>query len=123
MVYKLVAVADDADPAAPMRPVAKASTGKVSVGGRKTTFRALDDAGRASREVAVEDGADPPSEGRWRALQVPVFRDGAVVHRPDLADVRRHHRSARDELAPAALEIADGEAAMTVESAAREGAG
>ena len=38
-VYKLVAIAGSDDPEAPLRPVAKASVGKVSVGGRKWAAR------------------------------------------------------------------------------------
>src|SRR5690606_16094148 len=43
MVYKLVAVADGPDPDAPLRPVAKKSAAKVTVGGRKSVHRQYDD--------------------------------------------------------------------------------
>lgn len=52
MVYKLVARAVSADPAEPLRPVAKKSLGaKTSVGGRKWAARRLDENGVAEAEV------------------------------------------------------------------------
>ncbi|MEY7978414.1 nicotinate phosphoribosyltransferase, partial [Streptomyces pilosus] len=52
MVYKLVARAESDDPAAPLVPVAKKSTGgKTSVGGRKWAARRLDAYGVAEAEV------------------------------------------------------------------------
>lgn len=61
MVYKLVARAGSADPAEPLRPVAKKSLGaKSSVGGRKWAARRLDQYGVAEAEV-VGTGAVPRS--------------------------------------------------------------
>src|SRR5664280_3586074 len=50
-VYKLVARATAPHPDAPMRPVAKASAGKIGRGGRKWALRRYDAAGRAVEEV------------------------------------------------------------------------
>ncbi|WP_456820204.1 nicotinate phosphoribosyltransferase [Cellulomonas sp. URHB0016] len=109
MVYKLVAVADEDGPFAPLRPVAKKATSKGSVGGRKVAYRALDHAGHATKEVVVVrhlPGA--PEAGLGRALQVPVVRDGHVVHRPSLDEVRAHHRGAKAELTDLDLALTPG---------------
>ncbi|MBO0899399.1 nicotinate phosphoribosyltransferase [Cellulomonas sp. zg-ZUI22] len=109
MVYKLVAIADEPGPYAPMRPVAKKATSKGSVGGRKVAYRALDHQGHATREVVVVrhlPGA--PETGLGRALQVAVIRDGHVVHRPSLAEIRAHHRGAKAELTALDLDLAPG---------------
>ena len=50
-VYKLVARADSTDDGAPMRAVAKKSTDKISIGGRKWALRRRDAAGTAEAEV------------------------------------------------------------------------
>ncbi|UZN04709.1 nicotinate phosphoribosyltransferase [Cellulomonas sp. S1-8] len=109
MVYKLVAIADAPGPDAPLRPVAKKATSKGSVGGRKVAYRALDHQGNATREVVVVrhlPGA--PETGTGRPLQVPVIRDGHVVHRPTLAEIRAHHRGAKAELTPLDLDLTPG---------------
>ena len=109
MVYKLVAMADEPGRYAPLRPVAKKATSKGSVGGRKVAYRSLDHQGSATREVVVVrhlPGA--PETGPGRALQVPVVRDGHVVHHPSLAEIRAHHRGAMAELTALDLDLAPG---------------
>jgi len=64
-VYKLVAIADSDDPAAPLRPVAKKSTGKSTVGGRKHAWRLPD----GSEVLRLQPG--PPVAGAV-ALQGPL---------------------------------------------------
>jgi nicotinate phosphoribosyltransferase len=61
-VYKLVAVAESDDPRAPLLPVAKRSTGKSTVGGRKWAYRTDD-----GREVLRSAPAGP-----GRPLQEPL---------------------------------------------------
>jgi nicotinate phosphoribosyltransferase len=102
-VYKLVAVADRDD--GPLRPVAKRSSGKVSVGGRKVAYRV---GGRD--ELVVPEVVEPPP---GRELQVKALRDGVVTHAPSLDEVRAHHLAARAELPPSALAVTNGEPAMT----------
>src|SRR5204863_7623152 len=60
LVYKLVAVADEPGARAPLRPVAKTSVGKATVGGRKIAWRRLDDEGYAAAELLTRPGAPPP---------------------------------------------------------------
>ena len=115
MVYKLVAVADDADDAAagaraPLRSVAKNAPGKASVGGRKSAYRLFDDEGRAIGERLVLDG-DPLPTGA-RTLTSQVMRDGDIVGLPTLDESRAFHRTARAELSADQLSIADGDAAF-----------
>ena len=109
MVYKLVAIGDSPYPGTPMRSVAKTAAGKASAGGLKTAYRRVDANGVAVEEVVVVQGEEP---GAGRPLQAAVFRAGSLVDQPDLAAVRRHHESARAELPPAALAIAEGDAAL-----------
>jgi putative nicotinate phosphoribosyltransferase len=97
-VYKLVEIDG--------RPVAKASEGKVSHGGRKHASRELAD-GLAIREVLSTKGNGP-----GRPLQVRVVRDGSVVHRPSLEEIRTHHLAARSELSGEALAMRDGPPAL-----------
>ena len=111
MVYKLVAVADSADPAAPLRSVAKKAVGKASAGGRKTAYRTLDDGGLATGERVVLDG-DAAPVGPARRLTQQVMRDGDIVGLPTLQQTRDFHRFARAQLSAEQLSIADGEAAF-----------
>jgi nicotinate phosphoribosyltransferase len=73
-VYKLVAVGRDAGPEAPLVPVAKRSSGKSTVGGRKWAYR-LDDGTEVVRSAPG---------GRGRALQHPL------PQADDVEAARRH---------------------------------
>jgi putative nicotinate phosphoribosyltransferase len=103
LVYKLVAVGG-ADAGAPLRPVAKSSTGKASVGGRKAAFRLSDAAGEWASEQATAYGDEAPGT----PLVHPVMRAGEIVHDPTLDDIRAFSRDVRDRLPAAALELSDG---------------
>jgi nicotinate phosphoribosyltransferase len=104
-VYKLVAREDDAGT---MVSVAKRSTDKISIGGRKYALRRRDASGVAEAEV-VGIGQSPVDDGDDRALLVPLVRDGKVVGREPLADARARHESSRAELPPAAQQMSKGE--------------
>jgi nicotinate phosphoribosyltransferase len=67
-VYKLVAIAESADPGAPLVPVAKRSAGKSTIGGRKWAYR-TDDGREVLRDVAGGPG---------RPLQEPLPAHGDV---------------------------------------------
>lgn len=104
-VYKLVAIADDASPGAPLRTVAKRSVGKISVGGRKAAWRLFDGAGHAVAEhVEVVAGGEwphgPSVGGAARPLQVLAVVDGERRHAPTADEVRAHHAATRAELRP-----------------------
>ncbi|VXB41736.1 nicotinate phosphoribosyltransferase [Nocardioides sp. AX2bis] len=108
LVYKLVAVGDGPGADAPLRPVAKKSASKASVGGRKTAWREHDADGLLVAErYATDDRALPDGA---RAVQVPVVRGGDVVHRPDLEDVRRHAAASLATLPAAARRVTAGPA-------------
>lgn len=79
-VYKLVAIAQDDDPDSPCVPVAKRSSGKTTVGGRKWAYRTAD-----GREVL----RDAPG-GDGRPLQEPL---------PDVEDLVRAREHCAAELA------------------------
>lgn len=117
MVYKLVAHRNDSDQ---WTSVAKTSTAKLSVGGRKTAFRRLDAAGVAREEV-VHLGEGPggtvpvPARGE-RELLVPLVHSGVVDERylgvagTQLA--REHHAAVRQELPIEAFRLGRGEAVI-----------
>jgi nicotinate phosphoribosyltransferase len=109
-VYKLVARGPE-DPDAPLVPVAKASTDKVSVGGRKWALRRLDAAGVADAEV-VGIGERPAGDDNDRPLTAPLVQGGEIVGREPLEDARRRHLEARAELPLVAHQMSRGEPAI-----------
>ncbi|MFG2117567.1 nicotinate phosphoribosyltransferase [Streptomyces sp. NPDC048710] len=114
MVYKLVARAESVDPAAPLVPVAKKSTGgKTSVGGRKWAARRLDDEGVAEAEVI---GTGPvPAELADRQLLVQLVKGGKVVAREPLDVPRARHVAARANLPLSATQLSRGEPVIPTE--------
>lgn len=129
-VYKLVARRDEPDSA--WMPVAKTSTGKVSIGGTKRAERLLRDGVAVAERVVVDDdrdgvperdaGATVPDEGLTaRPLTVPLMRDGE----PDpqwlgpagVRAARAHCAAAIAELPPAALRLSPGDPAVPLLSA------
>jgi nicotinate phosphoribosyltransferase len=73
LVYKLVAIADSDDPDAPLRPVAKKSTGKATVGGRKWAARLPD-----GEQVRLEPDGFPVGA---RLLQQPLAAEDVEAAR------------------------------------------
>ncbi|MDT7548417.1 MAG: nicotinate phosphoribosyltransferase [Actinomycetota bacterium] len=73
LVYKLVAIADSDDPDAPLRPVAKKSTGKATVGGRKWAARLPD-----GEQVRLEPDGFPLGA---RLLQQPLAAEDVEAAR------------------------------------------
>ncbi|MFE1844966.1 nicotinate phosphoribosyltransferase [Streptomyces sp. NPDC059515] len=114
MVYKLVARAESDDPAAPLVPVAKKSTGgKTSVGGRKWAARRLDEDGVAEAEVV---GTGPvPDELAERQLLVQLVKGGEVLVREPLNVIRDRHIAARAGLPLSATQLSRGEAVLPTE--------
>jgi nicotinate phosphoribosyltransferase len=106
LVYKLVARADEAGDAAPLRPVAKRSVGKPGRGGRKWAVRSRDDAGMAVAELITTVPADPgPGD---RVLLRQLVRDGEIIGREPLETVRARHREVMAELPSYALQLSRG---------------
>ena len=104
-VYKLVArEGDDGE----LVSVAKRSTDKISVGGRKYALRRLSPSGTAQAEV-VGIGEAPADDGNDRALLVPLVRDGEVVGRATLEEARARHRASLAELPRAVTQMSAGE--------------
>ncbi|WP_327367666.1 nicotinate phosphoribosyltransferase [Streptomyces sp. NBC_01217] len=114
MVYKLVARAGSADPAEPLRPVAKKSLGaKSSVGGRKWAARRLDESGVAEAEVI---GTGPVPDGLAdRQLLVELVRGGEVIAREPLDAARERHMAARAGLPMSAMQLSRGEPVIPTE--------
>ncbi|HCJ49244.1 MAG TPA: nicotinate phosphoribosyltransferase, partial [Microbacterium sp.] len=118
MVYKLVArQANDGG----WVSVAKASTSKASVGGRKTAFRLLDPHGVATAEsIAVADGFEESPAARdradARALQVTLVEGGDIDVAHEGADgvaaARTHHLRVREELPVMALALSRADPAL-----------
>ncbi|WP_432096254.1 nicotinate phosphoribosyltransferase [Streptomyces sp. bgisy100] len=114
MVYKLVARAESADPAAPLVPVAKKSLGgKTSVGGRKWAARRVDADGVAMAEV-VGTGEVPP-ELAGNELLVELLRGGEVLSREPLDTVRDRHARVRETLPLSARQLSRGEPVLPTE--------
>ena len=113
LVYKLVARADGPREDAPMRPVAKRSTGKPSRGGRKTAVRRVDGHGVAHAETVFT--TEPTSGPHDRVLQVELVRDGEVVGREPLSVARERHTRSVAELPPTARRLSKGEPAVPTE--------
>ncbi|MYV51907.1 nicotinate phosphoribosyltransferase [Streptomyces sp. SID3212] len=108
MVYKIVARAESADPAAELVPVAKKSLGgKTSIGGRKWAARRRDAEGRAEAEV-LGTGAVPP-ELLDDQLLVRLVKGGRVVAREPLDAARDRHIAARAGLPMSAIQLSRGE--------------
>ena len=114
-VYKLVArEGDDGE----LVSVAKRSTDKVSIGGRKHALRRRDASGVAEAEViGIGDApADWAGDGQGdgqrvgdRPLLVPLVRDGEVVGRGSLDEARSRHRTSLAELPRAVTMMSAGE--------------
>jgi nicotinate phosphoribosyltransferase len=113
-VYKLVARADSMDDDAQMRPVAKKSTDKISIGGRKWALRRRDPSGTAQVEV-VGIGEAPTDDGDDRPLLRQLVRAGEIVGRESLEEARRRHVDAIAELPLDARKLSRGEPAIPTE--------
>lgn len=110
MVYKLVAIADG--DGQPLRPVAKKSKDKASVGGRKHPFREYDASGILRAEWFTGQDTPPPGPAA-RPVQVPLVRGGEVVHRPTLDEVRAFAAATLTSLPADARSVAAGPAYLT----------
>lgn len=108
MVYKLVAI-EDAD--GRLRPVAKKSKDKISVGGHKRAFREYDATGRLVAELSV--GQDEEAPPGLAPVQVPLVRDGEIVHAPDLEEIRAFAAAALATLPADARSVAAGPPYLT----------
>lgn len=105
LVYKLVAREDSSGEVV---PVAKRSTAKESVGGRKWARRRYDASGTATAELVGATTPPPPADDE-RHLLVPLVRDGEVVGREPLEAARDRHLRSRAELPVAAQSLSRGE--------------
>ncbi|MDP9219873.1 MAG: nicotinate phosphoribosyltransferase, partial [Actinomycetota bacterium] len=100
LVYKLVAREDEVGSSADgvaMISVAKRSTDKLSIGGRKWALRRKSAAGTAEAEV-IGIGTPPRDDGDDRLLLRDLVIDGRVVGRETLAAARERHAVALAEL-------------------------
>lgn len=113
-VYKLVARAASSSPDAELLPVAKRSTRKRSVGGRKWALRRRSADGVAEAEV-LGIGEPPTNDGDDRPLLLPLVRGGETVGRETLAAARERHRAALAELPVEARKLSHGEPAIDTE--------
>ena len=107
-VYKLVAREDDAGT---LVGVAKKSTDKISIGGRKYALRRRSADGIAQAEV-IGIGQQAENDGDDRSLLVPLVQDGEVVGRESLESARERHLRSRAELPLVARQLSKGEAVI-----------
>jgi len=108
LVYKLVARENEAGD---LVDVAKKSTGKLSVGGRKWAMRRINADGVAEAEV-IGIGEMPDTDGNDRTLLVALMRDGEILTRPTLESARAQYERSLAELPPRALQLSRGEPAI-----------
>ncbi|NLA65144.1 MAG: nicotinate phosphoribosyltransferase [Leucobacter sp.] len=122
MVYKLVArTADDGE----WVSVAKKSTDKASVGGRKSVRRIYNDRGAATTElILLGDGPGGASEGadlaaHSREVLVPLVVQGETqpghTGREGIAAARERHQRVVAELPPIAMSLTRGDPAISTE--------
>ncbi len=107
-VYKLVAREDDTGT---LVGVAKKSTDKTSIGGRKYALRRRSGDGIAQAEV-IGIGQPAENDGDDRSLLVPLVQQGEVVGRESLDDARARHLRSRVELPLVARQLSKGEAVI-----------
>jgi nicotinate phosphoribosyltransferase len=109
MVYKLVA---RQDAAGEWISVAKRSSQKATVGGRKFPVREFSDAGTATAEV-IHVGSAPADAQHHRPLLVPLVDSGVTVDEYRGAEgtalARTHHATAIAELPPEAFRLGRGD--------------
>jgi nicotinate phosphoribosyltransferase len=113
-VYKLVATARSLDRDAPLVAVAKKSTDKLSIGGRKYAMRRRNTEGVAEVEI-IGIGEPPKDDGDDRELLVRLVQAGEVVGRESLATARDRHLAAVAELPLEAHKLSRGEPAVPTE--------
>ena len=104
-VYKLVAREDDEGT---LVGVAKKSTDKTSIGGRKFALRRRNRLGTAQAEV-VGIGQPAQNDGDDRSLLVPLVTAGEIVGREPLVAARERHLRSRAELPLVARQLSKGE--------------
>ena len=111
-VYKLVA--RGGAPGEPLVAVAKRSTHKETVGGRKWALRRLSPSGVAEAEV-IGISRRPGDDGDDRPLLTELVRDGEIVGREPLAAARERHRQALAELPAESHKLQPGEPVIATE--------
>jgi nicotinate phosphoribosyltransferase len=116
-VYKLVARAGS-DPEAPLVSVAKRSSHKTTVGGRKWAVRRCNAQGIATTEL-MGIGQLPPGDDNDRPLLTPLVRAGEIVGREPLTTARERHQRAIAELPVEAGKLSRGEPAIDTEYVGR----
>jgi nicotinate phosphoribosyltransferase len=119
-VYKLVARRDSGGDE--WMPVAKASTGKASIGGAKRAERLLRDGVAVAERIVIDDDRDglpeaaTPADLTARPLTVALMTDGEADARwlgpAGVAAAREHCAAAVAELPAAALRLSRGEPAL-----------
>jgi nicotinate phosphoribosyltransferase len=112
MVYKLVSRTNDAGE---FVPVAKTSTSKATVGGRKYALRRFDDGGIATQEV-IGVGHLPPAGPMGRPLLQQFMKDGELIPGwtgpAAVARARQRHADSMAELPAVVTRLQHGEPAI-----------
>lgn len=118
LVYKLVAREGDDGV---MKPVAKKSESKSTVGGRKLAGRVLDEEGYAAEEILVVASSREAAEAKLdelgaRRLQIPLITKGEIRSElwkdGALEKAQAHHIRTRNELPYQAWRLSEGETAI-----------
>ncbi len=110
-VYKLVSHETGSGE---MISVAKKSTDKISIGGRKFALRRRSAKGVAEAEL-IGVGEPPVDDGDDRALLQQLVGSGEITGDATWQQARDHHLAARDELPRSASQLSRGEPAIPTE--------
>ena len=114
-VYKLVAIAQSDEPAAPMHPVAKTAIGKTNLGGQKWAYREYDAQGFAIAEHLVIGDQPPHSASPGEPLQAQVVATGETVQVHSIEEARAYHARTKGRLPPQELSIQAGPPALVAQ--------
>jgi nicotinate phosphoribosyltransferase len=110
-VYKLVSRATSSAADAPLVSVAKKSSDKTSIGGRKWALRKRNPEGTAEAEIiGIEQ--QPHDDGDDRPLLRDLVCEGEIVGREPLTEARERHAAAIAELPLEAHKLSRGEPAI-----------
>ncbi|MGH3471517.1 MAG: nicotinate phosphoribosyltransferase, partial [Nocardioidaceae bacterium] len=98
-------------PDIPLISVAKRSTDKVTLGGRKWALRRRGPDGIATGEI-IGVGHRPVDDGDDRPLLLPLVEQGVMVGRETLQEARKRHEQAMAELPVTRRKLSRGEPAL-----------
>jgi nicotinate phosphoribosyltransferase len=97
--------------------VAKKSSGKMSLGGRKEAYRLLNEENKAFGEQLVTREHPLATSAHYaRKLQHLVMQSGELTENPDAQTIQKRHTLWRNEMPDESLQVSNGTAAFTAKA-------